>query len=156
MSFRLTTPLLAVLALAAGCSTPVTSAADLPGRHPFYLHALTDMWDARWMLEHRPGDATVSGDEDMAIIEVDRAIAETKRAAADDGKDLGNHPRADVPLDRPGRMHKALELLRKAHADVHREEDNPEVRELRDRIDEHLDEAIHATERAIRDVELGR
>ena len=32
--------------------------ADLPGRHPAYLHALTDLRTARWMVEHRPGRRT--------------------------------------------------------------------------------------------------
>ena len=37
------------------------ASADMPGKHPFYLHALSDLRTARWMLEHRPGDAAVSG-----------------------------------------------------------------------------------------------
>ena len=41
--------------------------ADLPGKHPAYLHALTDLRTARWMLEHRPGDPAVSGREDESI-----------------------------------------------------------------------------------------
>jgi hypothetical protein len=156
MSFKLTTPLLAALALAAGCSTTGTSAADLPGRHPFYVHALSDLNAARWNLEHRPGDAVVSGQEDIAITEIDRAIAEARKAASWDGKDLVDRPRDDVARDHAGRMHRALELLRQAHTDVHEQEDNPETRELRNRIDLHIVEAIHANERAIRDVELGR
>lgn len=156
MSFKFITPSLAVLALAAGCSTTVTRAADLPGRHPAYLHALTDLRDARWNLEHRPGDAAVSGQEDIAITEIDRAIGEAKKAAAADGKDLDDHPHEDAVLDHAGRLHHALDLLRKAHADVSQEEDNPATRELRGRIDHHIDEAIHASERAIRDIEQGR
>src|SRR6185437_12717264 len=33
-------------------------------RSQSYLHALTDLRTARWMLEHRRGDAAVSGQED--------------------------------------------------------------------------------------------
>jgi hypothetical protein len=156
MSFKLTTPLLAALALAAGCSTTGTSAAGLPGRHPAYLHALTDLRDARWFLEHRPGDAAVSSQEDVAITEVDRAIGETRKAALEDGKNLAEHAHEDAVLDHAGRLHHALDLLRQAHADVHQEEDNPGTRDMRGRIDAHVDVAIQATERAIRDVELGR
>jgi hypothetical protein len=135
---------------------PLLANADLPGKHPAYLHALTDLRTARWMLEHRPGDAAVSANEDIAITEIDAAIREIKHAAIDDGKNLNDHPNVDVPADRPGHLHKALELLRKVHSDVAREEDDPVTRGLRDRAVGHIDGAIHATERAIGDVQTGR
>jgi hypothetical protein len=141
--------LLAVL-LMAGCAT------TQPVRHPAYLHALSDLRTARWMLEHRPGDAAVSVHESEAIGEIDRAIGELKRAAIDDGKNIHDHPSADLPNDYRGRLHKAAELLRKVRADTYREEDNPDARGLRDRAIGHVDAALHATEQAIRDVEAGR
>ena len=156
MNFKPSTPLLATLALAASLASLGASAADLPGRHPAYLHALTDLRDARWNLEHRPGDAAVSAQEDVAIVETDRAIQEAKVAAMEDGKNIENHPHEDAKIDRPGRLHHALELLQKAKNDVAREEDNPETRNLRNRIVEHTDLAIEATRRAIHDVEQGR
>ena len=134
----------------------LTANADLPGKHPYYLHALSDLRAARWMLEHRPGDAAVSGQEDTAIVEIDAAIGEIKHAAIDDGKDIHDHPPVEGPKDRPGRLHKALELLRKVHSDVAREEDDPMVKGLRDRAVGHVDGAIHATELAVRDVRQGR
>ena len=140
--------LLALMSLAAN--------ADLPGKHPYYLHALSDLRAARWMLEHRPGDAAVSGQEDVAITEIDAAIGEIKHAAIDDGKDLHDHPAVDAPNDRPGRLHKALELLRKVHSDVAREEDDPMVKGLRNRAVGHIDGAIHATEKAVHDVRTGK
>jgi hypothetical protein len=130
---------------------PFMANADLPGKHPYYLHALSDLRTARWMLEHRPGDAAVSGQEDVGITEIDKAIGEIKRAAIDDGKDIHDHPAVDVPPDHPGRLHKALELLRKVHSDVDREEDDPMTKGLKHRAIEHIDEAIHATERALKD-----
>jgi hypothetical protein len=135
---------------------PILAAADLPGKHPYYLHALSDLRAARWMLQHRPGDAAVSGNEDVAITEIDAAIREIKRAAIDDGKNVDDHPNVDVPADRPGHLHKALELLRKVHSDVAREEDDPVTRGLRDRAVGHIDGAMHATQRAIGDVKTGR
>ena len=69
MSFKLSTTVLAALALSASFTALSANAADLPGRHPAYLHALTDLRDARWNLEHRPGDAAVSAQEDVAIVE---------------------------------------------------------------------------------------
>ena len=137
-------------------SAPFAANADLPGKHPFYLHALSDLRAARWLIEHRPGDAAVSGQEDVAITEIDKAIGEIKRASIDDGKDIHDHPPVQGPNDRPGRLHKALELLHKVHNDVAREEDDPMTRGLRDRAVGHIDEAMHATEHAISDVNHGR
>jgi hypothetical protein len=150
MSLKLKSLLFGLLLL------PVLAQADLPGKHPYYLHALSDLRTARWMLEHRPGDAAVSAQEDVAITEIDAAIGEIKRAAIDDGKDIHDHPQVDVPKDHPGHLHKALELLRKVHADVAREEDDPVTRGLRNRAVGHIDVAIHATEKAIADVRQGR
>jgi hypothetical protein len=144
---------LSVSALFAFILIPLGARADVPGRHPFFLHALTDLRDARWDLEHREGDPAVRANEDTAVAEVDRAIDEIKTAAAEDGKNLNSHPREDANLDRAGRLHHALEFLRKAQNDASGEEDNPETRGLRHRALEHIDAAIHATERAIYDWE---
>jgi hypothetical protein len=143
-------------ALAVLLLMPFAANADLPGKHPAYLHAFTDLRTARWMLEHRPGDAAVSGQEDVAITEIDAAIDEIKDAAIDGGKDIHYHPNVDVPHDRPGRLHKALELLRKVHSDVAREEDDPMTPGLRDRATGHIDAAIDATEKTLSDMEHGR
>ena len=156
MSFKLSTTVLAALALSASFTALSASAADLPGKHPAYLHALTDLRAARWNLEHRPGDAAVSAQEDVAIVETDRAIQEAKTAAIEDGKNIEDHPHEDAHIDRAGRLHHALELLDKAKNDVAREEDNPETRDLRNRIVQHTDLAIEATKHAIHDVEHGR
>jgi hypothetical protein len=146
-------PLLAAFLLAL--TLPFAANADLPGKHPAYLHALSDLRAARWMLQHRPGDPGVSAHEDVAIAEIDKAIGEIKHAAIDDGKNLEDHPQVDVPPNRPGRLHKARELLNKVHSDVAREEDDPMTRGLRDRAVRHIDEAIHATDGALRDAEHG-
>ena len=139
---------------AVACLLPLTASADSPGAHPYYLHALSDLRAARWMLEHRPGDAAVSGQEDIAISEIDAAINEIKHASIDDGKDLKDHPGADVPEHR-GRLHKARDLLLKVHADVAREEDDPMSRPWRNRAVGHIDAALEATKHAIHDVEAG-
>ncbi len=134
---------------------PMAASAELPGKHPYYLHALTDLRTARWLIEHRPGDARVSADEDVAITRIDEAINEIKHAAIDDGKDIHDHPPVDAKLDRKGRLHRADELLHKVHADIAREEDDPMTRGLRNRAIHHLDEAMRATGAAIRAVEHG-
>ena len=142
---------------AAGCvvAPPPPPPAPAP-HHPAWLHALTDLRDARWNLEHRPGDAAVSTQEDVAIVEIDRAINEAKTAAMEDGKNIAQHPPEDAKIDRRGRLHHANELLHKARKDVAEGESNPQAVELRNRAIGHIDLAIQATERAIRDVEQGR
>jgi hypothetical protein len=145
----------AALALSASAFLPLVAHADLPGNHPAYLHALTDLRTARWLIEHRPGDARVSADEDVAITRIDEAIGDIKHAAIDDGKDLHDHPPVDTRLDRRGRLHRAEEMLRKVHADIAREEDDPFTRGLRDRAIHHVDEAMAATHRTIVDAERG-
>jgi hypothetical protein len=122
-------------------------AQQLPGAHPAYLHALTDLRTARWFLYRQPGDARVYADEDAAIREIDAAIGELKRAAIDDGKPLEDHPQVDVH-EHGSRLLRAIETLKKAHADVDREEDNPAARGLKHRVLEHIDIAKHRAEDA--------
>ena len=135
---------------------PLAACADLPGSHPAYLHALSDLRNARLNHEHRPGDSAITALEGNAISEIDRAIGEVKKAAREDDKDLANHPREDADLDRPGHLHRAVELLEKAHEDLAREEDNPEARELKHRALDHVDRALEAAKHAMRDVEHHR
>jgi hypothetical protein len=117
------------------------SFADEPGRHPAYLHALTDLRHARAHLENQAATYHMDKEERHAIEEIDKAIWEIKNAAIDDGKNLNDHPPVDAQMDRAGRFHRALELLDKAHNDIAREEDDPSVRGLRDRAIRHIDEA---------------
>jgi hypothetical protein len=146
---------LTIVALAFFALSPFAH-ADAPGRHPGYLHALTDLRDARWNLQNRPGDGAVSGQENVALSEIERALGDVKTAARFDEKDLREVPRVDARLDRPGRLHHALDLLRQAHADLDGEEDNPAARGLKRGALEHVDRAVAATEHAIRDVEYHR
>src|SRR5271154_3937458 len=100
------------------------SFADEPGRHPAYLHALSDLRDARAHLWHETDSGHMDREEEHAIAEIDKAIDEIKRAAIDDGKNLNDHPPVDAHLGHAGRYHKALELLDKAHRDLSEEDDD--------------------------------
>ena len=142
--------LLAVLMTAI---LPIAAHADFPGQHPAYLHALTDLRDARWNLQHRAGDMGVTENEDFAVMEIDKAIGEVKKAAFYDGKDIYDTPHEDAKLNRAGRLHHAVELLRKAEQDVSREEDNPQTQGLQMRVVNHIHEATHAAERALHEAE---
>jgi len=134
-------------ALVVGLSPLASMAQTLPGKHPAYLHALTDLRTARWLLEHQAGDAKVYAGEDKGINEIDAAINEIKHASIDDGKDLHDHPSVDTK-EHGSRLLKAIETLKKAHADIDKEEDNPDAHELRHRSLEHIDHAIKAAEEA--------
>jgi hypothetical protein len=131
----------------AGLAPLSASAQMLPGAHPGYLHALTDLRTARWFLYHQPGDAKVYADEDIGINEIDAAIGEIKKASIDDHKDLNDHPGVDVK-EHGSRLLKAIETLKAARHDVEGEEDNPQAKELRHRSLEHIDRAMHAAEKA--------
>jgi hypothetical protein len=123
--------------------------ADEPGRHPAYLHALTDLRHARAHLDRFTPSDRIDDEEQRAIDEIDRAIDEIKRAAIDDGKNLTDHPPVDAGMDRAGRYHRALELLDKAHNDIAREEDDPYTRGLRNRALHHIDDAHHIVDHII-------
>jgi hypothetical protein len=129
------------------------SAKPAPPRdHPAYLHALTDLRHARAHLQ-RPDGGELREQERKAIHEIDEAINEIKKASVDDGKDLNDHPPVDAHMPWPGRLHRALELLDKAHHDVSEEEDNAFAQGLQQRAILHIDKAHHHVEEAIHIVE---
>ena len=125
------------------------AARSLKGEHPYYLHALSDLRAARWMIEHRPGNWTQTTDEVEAVRRIDAAIAEIKKAAIDDGKNLEDHPKVDEKNDHDGRLHVAIDFLRKARQDISHDEDNKFAQGLQMRAYEHIDGAIAAVKKAI-------
>jgi hypothetical protein len=120
-------------------------------QHPAYLHALSDLRSARWLIEHRPGDWVQTGDERESIQQIDAAIVEIKKAAFDDGKNANARPPVDEHPDNRGRIRQALQFLNKARADIASEEDNAYANGLRDRAIGHIDAAIHAARRVFKD-----
>ena len=132
--------------IAGRASAGVNSA---PADHPYYLHALSDLRAARWMIEHRPGNWVQSMDEQEAVRRIDKAIGEIKRASIEDGKNLEDHPPVDEHSDHAGRLHAALDFLRKARQDISHDEDNRFAQGLQARAYGHIDGAIDAVKRAI-------
>jgi hypothetical protein len=124
------------------------SAAPAPQRHPAYLHALSDLRDARAHLE-RPDRGALQRQEQDAVAEIDRAIHEIKIASIDDGKDINDHVRVDEHMPWGGRLHKSLELLAKASNDISKEEDDPSARGLKRRALEHIHLAQRHVQEAI-------
>ena len=142
ISFKKLLPLVFV-----GLLSVTASAQPLPGNHPAYLHALSDLRNARWLLERQPGDTKVYVNEDVAISEIDAAIREIKVAAIEDGKNTQDHPKIDVK-EHGSLLLRSIEALKAARNDIAREEDNPAARELRHHALEHIERATHAAERA--------
>ncbi|HEY3820965.1 MAG TPA: hypothetical protein VGL81_27565 [Polyangiaceae bacterium] len=120
-----------------------------PAVHPAYLHALSDLRNARFNLARRGGDRNMKWDESIAIGAIDRAIADIKGAAIDDGKNLDDHPPLDAREPRAGRLHKALAALRQSLADVNQEEDNAYAAGLKVKAVRNITEAIRLTEQGI-------
>jgi tetratricopeptide (TPR) repeat protein len=123
-------------------------AAPAPQGHPAYLHALSDLRDARAHLE-RPNHGELRQQEKDAIKEIDKAIDEIKKASIDDGKDISDHVPVDAHLPWDGRLHKALDLLDKAHNDIAKEEDDRFAVGLQQRAMDHIDKAHKHVEEAI-------
>lgn len=133
-------------ALVAGCASPPP---PRPPAHPAYLHAMSDLRAARWLLEHRPADWAQTADEVDAIHQIDAALNDMRQAAIEDGKNPADHPPVDERTDRPGRFHEAIDYLRRARADVEHGEEDPVARDLRNRSINHIDAAIGAVRRAL-------
>src|ERR1700677_1840929 len=88
---------LMILALGfiALASPSITHAQQVPGPHPAYLHALSDLRAARHYLNDNWAWGGVRREDEAAVGHIDAAINEIKRAAIDDGKVL-NDP---FPID---------------------------------------------------------
>ena len=130
-------------------ATSRAGATSLRGEHPYYLHALSDLRAARWMIEHRPGNWQQTVDEIEAVHRIDAAIAEIRKASIEDGKNPEDHPPVDERSDHPGRLHAALDFLRKARQDISHDEDNRFAQGLQARAYGHIDGAITAVKKAI-------
>jgi hypothetical protein len=129
---------------------PAPAPAPAPAAvHPWYLHALSDLRNARANLERKGGDKQMKWDEHDAIGAIDRAIHDIKEAALDDGKNLEDHPAIDAHEAREGRLHKALSALRTARGDIEKEEDHAVANGLRARALRDIDEAIRFTDAGV-------
>jgi hypothetical protein len=137
-------PVAALLFASALGLASVAAAAD----HPGYLHALTDLRTARAHLQN-PDSGVLHDEERNAVAEIDKAIAEIKAASIDDGKNLNDHPGIDVHLKWVAHLNKCAELLKKAHDDVAKEEDNPEAQGLQGRALDHIAKASRFVQQAI-------
>jgi hypothetical protein len=119
--------------------------------HPHYLHALSDLRDARAWLTEPAGDKAVGKVMD-AVDNIDKAIGEIKRASIDDGKDLKDHMPIDATMKHRGRLRKVMDLLNSAHRDLTYKEDDHEALGWRKAAIKHVDDAIRSDKQAIKEI----
>lgn len=120
-------------------------------RHPGYLHAMSNLRMAYWLLEHRdPRDPEIARDERYTMGDIRNAYQELKSASIIDDKDIDDQPPAQTSFyDHKGRLYHALDLLREARSDISREESDPEARGLRNKAIMHIDYGINHLKDAI-------
>ena len=138
-----------LLLLVVGFGSQVSAKNSFKAEHPAYLHALSNLRAARWMIEHRPGDWKQTQDEIIAVQQIDAAIAEIKKAAIEDGKNLQDHPAVEEKPEHIGRLRMAVDYLMKAREEINREEDNGFAQGLKARALSHINGALRATEVAV-------
>lgn len=131
----------------------LTAHAQEPGRHPYYAHALNDLKTAKFLVEHRrPEDGAIGNHETVMTEEINAAFGEIKAAMRNDDKSAEPQMGHDQIADASGRMHQALDLLKKAHDDVAHEEDDPASKGLQQRALKHIDAAMWNAQQVIADV----
>lgn len=143
----------AVLFIAGAIALTGITSADTPGRHPYYLHARSDLRAVQWLMRVND-EPNVMHHVRAVDDEVERAIHEIDHAAVLDHKDLDDHPHIDQRLDRTGRFQKAMELLKRARHDIAQEEDNPNAVGWRDLAYRHIDDAMDQLRRAGHDLHM--
>jgi hypothetical protein len=143
---------LATAALGLTAFLLLAHATPAQAQHPAYLHALSNLRQARALLEtdNRPG---MREERNRAMEEIDRAIDEVKAAVHEEGRStrLTPPPATQGDPDRP--LRSAKTLLDEAHGDVARGVDEAGHRGLQDRALRHIDEARRHLDRALHPLE---
>ena len=123
--------------------------ADIPGSHPHYLHARSDLRKAEQLLK-LPEESNVKQEEKAALREIHAAIWEIDKAAVLDRKDMDDHPAIDTSLRHLSKFQEIERLLQSAKADISREEDNKAARPWRKQVNVHIDKADRNVDIAIK------
>jgi len=138
----------------ASYTPPPAAAAPPPpmpvGGHPHYASAIANLRYARELL-YRPDWREVMRDQRAAVEEIDRAIADARNAAIDDGRSPNAHPPIEPRMGWEGRFRKALELLDAADRDIRSEQDFGPGAAWQGRALRNIQTAKTFVERAMRD-----
>jgi hypothetical protein len=127
----------------------VPSQAQEYGRHPAYLHALSDLRLMRAYLDRLTPNERVDDESAHAIEEIDAAIREIREASIDDHKDLRDHMPIDARITPTDRFHRAREAGNAAWHDLDHEEDNGFARGLKHRALDHIEKANHIVDHIV-------
>jgi len=130
---------------------PFVSVADQPQAPPDFLQLVAGLRDARWTLQHRPGEIAFSTQEGIALSEIDRAIDEIFKAAQMQDKIHQYRPHDDINQEHSERLHRALDLLENARRDLAIDVESDVANQYRRRALEHVSRAVDATKFAIRE-----
>lgn len=99
------------------------ASADIAGKHPYYLHARSDLRKAELLLQ-QPDEPNVSQQEKSAYDKVHQAIVDIDKAAVLDRKAVNDNPAIDTSLKHLDKFRSIYKLLRSAEQDLSKEEDN--------------------------------
>jgi hypothetical protein len=151
-----------VLSAAAGCavqdpSEPPPPAAPSPAQtHPVYLQALGDLRQAHWLVRHRGTGAAASSHEQIALDELDAAIAVIRAAGFDDGLGANDQAPPDVLAEGVPRLRQAAAVMRKVNLEVSMEQDGLFAQGLRGRALQHSMNAALGIANAFHDAQVAQ
>ena len=134
-------------------ATPVAAVGPPPVAmppHPHYLSAISNLRAARALL-YRPDWREVMHDQRAAVDEIDRAIADARQAAIDDGRNPDARTPVDVRMGWEGRFRRAMELLNSAERDIGMEQDYGPAHAWRNSALRNIQNAKGFVARAMRD-----
>ena len=130
---------------------PIAAQAQWWQHHPKYLHAMSDLRSAYWLIAHRDSmDPVAKVEEQRAEGAIRAAYQNLKDAAITDDKNIDDQPPSAMDFgDHRGRLHHAMDLLRDAHNAVDKEEDDPAARGFKQRALSAIDHAAAETNAAM-------
>ena len=141
---------LALMAFAIySVGSPFSVFADLPGVHPNYVQAMSDLRTAKQYLA-RPDTQNAQADELSAMEELDFCLRDLNAAATVDGKNTAAAPVVDAGF-KGNRIARALELIGKAQVEISGREDDAAVLKARQSAIKHLEVAANLARKAFGD-----
>ncbi|BCL33917.1 hypothetical protein [Nostoc sp. MS1] len=118
--------------------------ADIPGNHPYYIHARSDLRKAESLLE-TSDEFNVTQEMRSADQYVRNAIRDIEVASALDDKNTSSYPPIDTSLKHRDKFQQIYQLLNTANQDIAREEDNNFVLSWRNKAEVEINQAKHFT-----------
>ena len=116
-----------------------------------YIHALKNLRAARWFIATRPGGGDMTDQEVTAMHEIELAVSAIIKSDIDDGKYYKDVPEVEglTIADREGRLDRAIDLLKKAMADLDLDATGAYAGGLKIKVLTHIKEAIRQTQKAL-------